>query len=135
MSNKEAVDIRTYRVIYKAVEDITSALSGLLSPAIEEVDTGQAEVRMTFKVPKLGVIAGCYVLNGEIDRNDRARLVREGQVVYEGMIASLRRFKDDVKTVREGFECGIGLENYQDLKEGDIIETFKLVERERQLGE
>jgi translation initiation factor IF-2 len=135
MANKETVDIRTYRVIYKAVEDITSALSGLLSPAIEEVDTGQAEVRMTFKVPKLGVIAGCYVLNGEIDRNDRARLVREGQVIYEGQLASLRRFKDDVKTVREGFECGIGLENYQDLKEGDIIETYKLVERERQLGE
>jgi len=135
MAAKESVDIRTYRVIYKAVEDITSALSGLLSPAIEEVDTGQAEVRATFKVPKIGVIAGCYVLNGEIDRNDRARLVREGQVIYDGGIISLRRFKDDVKTVREGFECGIGLENFQDVKVGDIIETYRLVERERQLGE
>jgi len=135
MAAKESVDIRTYRVIYKAVEDITSALSGLLSPAIEEVDTGQAEVRATFKVPKIGVIAGCYVLNGEIDRNDRARLVREGQVIYDGGIVSLRRFKDDVKTVREGFECGIGLENFQDVKVGDIIETYRLVERERQLGE
>ncbi len=134
-ASKEAVDIRTYRVIYKAVEDITSALSGLLSPAIDEVDTGQAEIRATFKVPKLGVIAGSYVLNGEIDRNDRARLIREGQVIYDGMIISLRRFKDDVKSVREGFECGIGLENFQDIKVGDIIETYKLVERERHLGE
>lgn len=135
MAAKEHIDIRTYRIIYKAVEDITSALSGLLSPAIEEVETGRAEIRAIFKVPKLGVIAGCYVLNGEIDRNDRARLVREGQVVYDGGIVSLRRFKDDVKNVREGFECGIGLENFQDVKEGDIIETYKLVERERQLGE
>ncbi|MCL6472520.1 MAG: translation initiation factor IF-2 [Firmicutes bacterium] len=135
MAAKETVDIRTYRVIYKAVEDITSALSGLLAPAIDEVDTGQAEVRATFKVPKMGIIAGCYVLNGEIDRNDRVRLVREGQVVYDGGIASLRRFKDDVKNVREGFECGIGLENFQDIKVGDIIETYRLVERERHLGE
>ncbi|NCO65570.1 MAG: translation initiation factor IF-2 [Candidatus Aquicultor secundus] len=135
MATKESVDIRTYRIIYKVVEDITSALSGLLSPAIDEVDTGRAEVRALFKVPKLGVIAGCYVTNGEIDRNDRVRLVREGQVVYDGGIISLRRFKDDVKTVREGFECGIGLENFQDVKEGDVIETYKLVERERQLGE
>ncbi|MHB8840963.1 MAG: translation initiation factor IF-2 [Candidatus Aquicultor sp.] len=135
MATKESVDIRTYRIIYKAVEDITSALSGLLSPAIDEVETGRAEVRALFKVPKLGVIAGCYVTNGEIDRNDHARLVREGQVIYDGGIVSLRMFKDDVKAVREGFECGIGLTNFQDVKEGDIIETYKLVERERQLGE
>lgn len=134
-ASKEAVDIRTYRVIYKVVEDITNALSGLLSPAIDEVGTGQAEVRATFKVPKLGVIAGSYVLNGEIDKNDRARLTREGQIIYDGMIISLRRFKDDVKSVREGFECGIGLENFQDIKVGDVIETYKLVERERHLGE
>jgi len=135
MAAKESVDIRTYRIIYKVVEDITQALSGLLSPAIEEVDTGRAEVRATFKVPKIGTIAGCYVTNGEIDRNDRARLVRDGQVVYDGGIISLRRFKDDVKTVKEGFECGIGLTNFQDIKEGDVIETYKLVERQRQLGE
>ncbi|HEY3374250.1 MAG TPA: translation initiation factor IF-2 [Candidatus Aquicultor sp.] len=135
MAEKEHVDIRTYRIIYKAVEDITAALSGLLAPAIDEIETGRAEVRATFKVPKLGVIAGCMVLNGEIDRNDHARLVRDGQVIYDGGIVSLRRFKDDVKMVREGFECGIGLENFQDVKEGDIIETYKLVERERQLGE
>ncbi len=134
-ASKEAVDIRTYRVIYKVVEDITNALSGLLSPAIDEVGTGQAEVRAIFKVPKLGIIAGSYVLNGEIDKNDRARLTREGQIIYDGMIISLRRFKDDVKSVREGFECGIGLENFQDIKVGDVIETYKLVERERHLGE
>ncbi|MDI6717259.1 MAG: translation initiation factor IF-2 [Actinomycetota bacterium] len=135
MAAKESVDIRTYTVIYKAVEDISSALSGLLSPAIEEVDSGRCEVRATFRVPKVGVIAGCYVLNGEVDRNDRARLVRDGQIVYDGAIISLKRFKDDVKSVREGYECGIGLENFQDIKEGDIIETYRLVERERQLGE
>ncbi|MBE0447640.1 MAG: translation initiation factor IF-2 [Actinobacteria bacterium] len=135
MAAKESVDIRTYRVIYKAVEDITQALVGMLAPAIEEVDTGHAEVRATFKVPKIGVIAGCYVTNGEIDRNDRIRLVRNGQVVYDGSIISLRRYKDDVKTVKEGFECGIGLANFQDIKEGDVVETYRLVERQRQLGE
>ncbi|HZD60516.1 MAG TPA: translation initiation factor IF-2 [Anaerolineae bacterium] len=135
MAVKESVDIKTYRIIYKVVEDITQALVGMLAPAIEEVDTGRAEVRATFKVPKMGVIAGCYVTNGEIDRNDHIRLVRDGQVMYDGSIASLRRYKDDVKMVKEGFECGIGLTNFQDIKEGDIVETYRLVERQRQLGE
>ncbi|MDI6815874.1 MAG: translation initiation factor IF-2 [Actinomycetota bacterium] len=135
MAAKETVDIRVYRIIYKVVEDITQALSGLLSPEIKEVDTGRVEVRATFKVPKLGVIAGCYVQQGEVDRNHRIRLVREGQIIYDGSIVSLRRFKDDVKVVKEGFECGIGLANFQDIKEGDILESYKLVERQRQLGE
>ena len=135
MAAKETVDIRVYRIIYKVVEDITQALSGLLAPEIKEVDTGRVEVRATFKVPKLGVIAGCYVQQGEVDRNQRIRLVREGQIIYDGSIVSLRRFKDDVKVVKEGFECGIGLANFQDIKEGDILESYKLVERQRQLGE
>ena len=135
MAAKETVDIRVYRIIYKVVEDITQALSGLLAPEIKEVDTGRVEVRATFKVPKLGVIAGCYVQQGEVDRNHRIRLVREGQIIYDGSIVSLRRFKDDVKVVKEGFECGIGLANFQDVKEGDILESYKLVERQRQLGE
>ncbi|MBS3908941.1 MAG: translation initiation factor IF-2 [Actinobacteria bacterium] len=135
MAAKETVDIRVYRIIYKVVEDITQALSGLLAPEIKEVDTGRVEVRATFKVPKLGVIAGCYVQQGEVDRNQRIRLVREGQIIYDGSIVSLRRFKDDVKVVKEGFECGIGLANFQDIKEGDILESYKLVERQRRLGE
>ncbi|MDP2211587.1 MAG: translation initiation factor IF-2, partial [Candidatus Aquicultor sp.] len=135
MAAKETVDIRVYRIIYKVVEDVTQALSGLLAPEIKEVDTGRVEVRATFKVPKLGVIAGCYVQQGEVDRNQRIRLVREGQIIYDGSIISLRRFKDDVKVVKEGFECGIGLANFQDIKEGDILESYKLVERQRQLGE
>lgn len=135
MAAKETVDIRVYRIIYKVVEDVTQALSGLLAPEIKEVDTGRVEVRATFKVPKLGVIAGCYVQQGEVDRNQRIRLVREGQIIYDGSIVSLRRFKDDVKVVKEGFECGIGLTNFQDIKEGDILESYKLVERQRQLGE
>ncbi|MBO4365111.1 MAG: translation initiation factor IF-2, partial [Eggerthellaceae bacterium] len=122
MAEKEKVDIRLYRVIYQAIEDINAARVGLLSPDIVEEDTGIAEVRDTFKVPKVGTIAGCYVMEGEISRDDRVRIVRDGTVIFEGRIASLRRFKDDVKSVRSGYECGIGIDGYQDLKVGDQIE-------------
>jgi translation initiation factor IF-2 len=122
------VDIRTYRVIYQAVQDIEAAAQGLLGPEVREVPIGQAEVRATFRVPRVGVVAGCMVLEGTIRRNARARLVRDGAVVYESRIASLRRFKDDVREVASGFECGIGIEGYQDVKEGDLIQAFEVQE-------
>ncbi len=128
MAAKEEVDIRTYRVIYKVVEDINAARLGMLAPRYEETDIGRVEVRQTFKVPKIGVVAGCYVTDGEVNRDALVRVVRDGVVVYEGKIASLRRFKDDVKNVKSGFECGIGIENYQDIKEGDVLEVFEKVE-------
>ena len=130
-AEKEKVDIRLYRVIYQAIEDINAARVGLLSPDIVEQDTGTAEVRETFKVPKVGTIAGCYITEGEISRDDKVRIVRDGTVIFEGKISSLRRFKDDVKTVKQGYECGIGIDGYQDIKLGDLIEGFKVVEVER----
>jgi translation initiation factor IF-2 len=133
LAEKEGVDIRTYRVIYDAIDDIKSALSGLLKPEEHERILGEAEVRQTFRVPKLGVIAGSYVRSGAMRRNARARLVRDGVVVYDGKIASLRRFKDDVAEVRDGYECGIGLENYQDLKDGDIVEAYEVEEVARSI--
>jgi translation initiation factor IF-2 len=134
MAHQEKVDIRSYRVIYQVVEDIESALAGLLAPEIEEVEEGRAEVRQTFRIPKVGVVAGCYVSDGEINRSAQARLVRDGQIVYEGTIASLKRYKDDVRSVKAGFECGIGLQGFQDIKEGDIIETYRVIQRERRVG-
>ncbi|MGN0302363.1 MAG: translation initiation factor IF-2 [Anaerotardibacter sp.] len=131
VAEREKVDIRLYRVIYQAIEDINAARVGLLSPDIVEKDTGIAEVRDTFKVPKVGVIAGCYITEGEISRDDKVRIVRDGTVVYEGEIGSLRRFKDDVKTVARGYECGIGIAGYQDLKIGDTIEGYRIIEVER----
>jgi translation initiation factor IF-2 len=125
LAEEAGVDIRTYRVIYQAVQDIESAAKGLLGPEIREVPLGQAEVRATFRVPKLGVIAGSMVLDGVIRRNSKARLVRDGTVIYETGIASLRRFKDDVREVQAGYECGIGLEGFQDIKEGDLIQAFE----------
>ena len=123
-AEKEKVDIRLYRVIYQAIEEINAARVGLLSPDIVEEDTGTAEVRETFKVPKVGTVAGCYVTEGEIHRDDKVRIVRDGTVIFEGAMASLRRFKDDVKSVKQGYECGIGIEKYSDIKVGDVIEAF-----------
>jgi translation initiation factor IF-2 len=134
LAEQEGVDIRLYRVIYDAIDDVKVALSGLLKPEERESILGEAEVRQTFRVPRLGVIAGCYVTRGTIRRNAQVRLIRDGVVVYEGRVASLRRFKDDVAEVREGFECGIGLENYQDVKEGDVIEAFEVEEFARQIS-
>jgi translation initiation factor IF-2 len=125
MAEEEGVDVRTYRVIYQAAEDIEKAARGLLGPEIRENPLGQAEVRATFKVPRLGTVAGCMVIDGVIRRNAKARLVRDGVVVYESTVASLRRFKDDAREVASGFECGIGLEGYQDYKEGDLIQAFE----------
>lgn len=128
LATEEKVDMRMYRVIYQAIEEINAARVGLLAPEFIEEDTARVEVRSLFKVPKAGVIAGAYVLEGEIDREDKVRIVRDGTIVYEGIIGSLRRFKDDVKTVKFGFECGVGIEGYQDIKEGDIIESYRIKE-------
>ncbi len=133
LAEKEGVDVRLYRVIYDAIDDIKSALSGMLKPERQERELGQAEVRATFRVPKLGVIAGCYVTQGTIVRDGRARLVRDSVVVYEGKVGSLRRFKDDVREVAQGYECGIGIENFQDIKEGDVIEAFEVREVARSI--
>ena len=105
---------------------------GMLAPDFVEEDTGRVEVRELFRVPKAGVIAGCYVQDGEITRDDQVRIVRDGTVIYEGKMHSLRRFKEDVKSVKQGYECGIGIEGFQDLKEGDIIEGFKIIEVARE---
>src|SRR5215210_6462664 len=128
VAEREGVEIRTYDVIYKALEEIEAAMRGMLAPEIEERETGTAEVRQTFRVPSVGVVAGCYVTSGEIFRNNRVRVVRDGTVVYEGNIASLKRFRDDVRSVRDGFECGVGVENFNDVKEGDVLEFFETVE-------
>ncbi|HWD52502.1 MAG TPA: translation initiation factor IF-2 [Acidimicrobiales bacterium] len=124
MAAKARVEIRTYEIIYKLLEDIEAAMLGLLAPVFEEIVTGEAEVRQVFRVPKLGAVAGCYVREGVITRGSKVRFLREGVVIWKGAITSLRRFKDDVREVQSGFECGIGLSDYQDLKEGDIIETY-----------
>ena len=118
----EKVDMRMYRIIYNAIEDIENAMKGMLEPEFKEVVTGHAEVRTTFKVP--GAIAGAYITDGKIQRNAGVRLLRDNIVIHEGTISSLKRFKDDVKEVAEGFECGIGINNYNDIKENDVIEAF-----------
>ena len=128
MAAEEKVDVRMYRIIYQAIEEINAARVGMLSPDFRDEDTGTAEIREVFRVPKIGAIAGCYVLEGEISRDDQVRIVRDGTIVYEGKISSLRRVKDDVKSVRFGYECGIGIEGFQDIKPGDVIEGFKTVE-------
>ena len=130
---QERVDIRLYRVIYEVVEDIRAALSGLLAPKIEENVQGEAQVRELFQVPSVGTIAGCLVSQGLIHRTTNARVLRDGVIVYEGRIGSLRRFKDDVREVQNGFECGIGIENFNDVKVGDVIETYELVETTRSI--
>jgi translation initiation factor IF-2 len=132
LAERENVDVRLYRVIYKAIEDINAARVGMLAPEYVEEDTARVEVRELFKVPKIGTVAGCFVQEGEVSRDDQVRVVRDGTVVYEGRIGSLRRFKDDVKSVKAGYECGLGVEAFQDVKEGDVIEAFKTVEVARE---
>ncbi len=128
LAEKEEIDIKLYRIIYNAIDDITAALKGMLEPEYEEVVLGKAEVRNIFKVPNVGNVAGCYVLEGKVVRNAEARLVRNGIVIYEGKFAALKRFKDDAREVNAGFECGISLERFNDFKEEDIIESFEMQE-------
>ncbi len=124
LAEKEQVEIRLHTVIYELLDELKKAMTGLLDPTFKEVHRGRAEVRETFKVPKVGTIAGCHVIDGIVPRSAGVRLVRDGKVVYEGKISSLKRFKDDASEVRAGFDCGIGLERYQDIKPGDVIEAF-----------
>jgi len=132
-AEKEKVEIKTYRVIYKVIEDIKNAMSGLLEPEYKEIIVGRVEVRDTFKVPDVGIVAGAYVKEGEVNRNDYVRLLRNGTIIHEGEISSLKRFEDDVREVKEGYECGIGIENYNDIKVGDILEIYRYKEIERSL--
>ncbi len=129
----EEIEIRLYRVIYETIEDIKKAMAGLLEPEYKEKFQGRSEVRATFKVPKAGVVAGCYVAEGKVTRNANARILRDGVIVHEGKLSSLKRFKDDVREVQTNFECGIGIEGFNDIKEGDVIETYVMEEIPREL--
>jgi translation initiation factor IF-2 len=129
----EGVQIRLYNVIYDVVDDVKAALEGMLTPTIKEEELGQAEIRQVFKVPKAGKIAGCYVTEGMIKRNCRVRIIRDGVVIWTGSLANLRRFKDEAKEVKAGYECGMSFTNYQDFREGDVVEAYELVEEKRYL--
>ena len=130
-AERQTVDIRTYRVIYDCIEEVTAAMKGLLAPKFREVLLGHAQVRQTIHVPNVGTIAGSYVQDGKIARNAEIRVVRDGVVIFEDKISSLKRFKDDAREVMSGFECGVGLERFNDIKEGDILEAFIMEEIER----
>jgi len=135
MAEREEIDVRLYSVIYHAISEVRDALEGLLSPERLENITGTVEVRETFKVPRQGMIAGCHVADGKIKRSDKIHLIRDGVVIYDGTLASLRRFKDDVREVLSGYECGIGIENFNDLKVGDQIEAYEIIEKRRTLAD
>jgi len=133
LAEREEIDIRLYSVIYQAIEEVHDALEGLLSPEKLENITSTVEVRDIFKVPKAGTIAGCFVQEGKIKRSDTIHLIRDGIVIYDGSLSSLRRFKDDVRDVQSGYECGIAIENFNDIKVGDQIEAYEIVEKKRKL--
>jgi len=133
LAEEKGVDVKTYSIIYELINDVTLALEGLLAPEFIEEFTGRAEVRNTFAVPKIGVIAGCFVVDGKIKIGCKIRLLRSGKIVYDGKLSSLKRFKDDVKEVKNGLECGMGLENFNDIKVGDIFEAYMMVEKKRKL--
>ena len=126
-AEKEEIDIRMYSIIYDAINDLKDAMEGMLSPEFKEEITGSAEIRETFKVSKIGTIAGCMVTNGKIYRNAGVRLIREGVVIFTGELSSLKRFKDDVKEVAKGYDCGLQIKNYNDIKNEDIVEFFQEV--------
>jgi translation initiation factor IF-2 len=128
IAESEKVDLRLYRVIYNAIEDIQAAMKGMLDPIFEEKVLGHADVRQIYRASGVGTIAGCYVTDGAVTRNSQTRIVRDGIVVYDGTLASLKRFKDDVKEVKTGFECGLVFERFNDVKEGDQIEAYTMVE-------
>ncbi len=133
-ADREAVEIRSYSIIYKALDDLRDAMTGMLEPEEVEEEVGRIEIRTTFRASKIGVIAGCYVLEGKVTRGAKARLVRDGTVVYDGRVSTLRRFNDDAREVQAGYECGITLENFQDVKEGDIVEAYATKQVERALS-
>ncbi len=133
LAEKNNIDVRLYNIIYNLIDEVKNALEGMLAPDISEEVTATIEVRQIFKVPKIGLIAGCYILDGKINRNNKVRLLRDGFVIFDGGISSLKRIKDDVREVESGYECGIGLENFNDVKVGDIIEGYRIVETKRKL--
>jgi translation initiation factor IF-2 len=133
LADHEEIDIRHYNVIYKAIDEIKAAMEGMLAPEFEEKVTSNIEVREVFKISKVGSVAGCYVLDGKVARDHKVRVIREGVVVYEGELAQLKRFKDDVKEVNKGYECGVQIKNYNDVREGDILECYQEVEIKRKL--
>ena len=135
LAEQKGIQIRLYRTIYDVIDDVKAAVEGMLAPKLKEQILGEAEVRAVFKVPKVGQIAGCYVREGVIKRNAKARVIRDGVVIWEGSLLSLKRFKDDAREVNAGYECGIGLAGFQDLREGDIIEAFEVVEEKRHLSD
>jgi translation initiation factor IF-2 len=134
LGEEKHVDIRLYTVIYEAIEDVRKAMEGLLPPVEKEIIVGHAEVRDTFSVPKVGIIAGCHVTSGKIQRSNNVRLLRDSAVVFDGKISSMKRFKDDVKEAVEGYECGIGLHNFNDVKVGDVIEAYTVEQERAKLG-
>ena len=127
IAEKEEIDIRSYSIIYDAINDIKDAMEGMLSPEMREEITGNAEIRETFKISKIGTIAGCMVTTGKIYRNSGIRIIREGVVIFTGQLTSLKRFKDDVKEVSKGYDCGLQVKNYNDIKVGDVLECFQEV--------
>ncbi|NTW68359.1 MAG: translation initiation factor IF-2 [Chlorobiaceae bacterium] len=133
LAEKEDLDVRFYSVIYHVLEDVEKALEGMLSPELHEESLGSLEIRQVFKVPKIGNVGGCYMLEGKVFRDSKVRLLRDGVQIYEGQLAALKRFKDDVKEVDAGYECGMSLKNYDDIKVGDIVEAYKIVEKKRKL--
>ena len=130
-AERNGVDIRTHRIIYEIIEEIEAAMKGMLAPTFNEVLLGHAQVRQTIRVPNVGTIAGCYIQDGKITRQSQIRIVRDGIVIFEDSISSLRRFKDDVKEVATGYECGVGLSKFNDIKENDILEAFIMEEVKR----
>ena len=134
LAAKEEVDIRLYEVIYDIINDVKAALEGFLEPTISEELVGSAEIRQVFKVPKVGAIAGCQISSGKINRNDNIKIYRDDRLIHDGKISSLKRFKEDVREVSAGFECGIGIERFDDIKVNDIIEAYKVVETKRTLA-
>ena len=133
LAENEQIDIRLYSIIYKAIEEIKAAMEGMLSPDIEEKIIGSAEIRETFDITKVGTIAGCFVLEGIIKRNSMIRIIRDGIVVHSGELGSLKRFKDDVKEVKNNYECGLNIDKYNDIEVGDIVEAYEEVEVARKL--
>ena len=134
LAEKEGVDIRLYSIIYDAIEEVKEAMEGMLKPIVKEEITAMVEVRQVFHISKVGYIAGAYVIDGKVSRSDKARLIRDGVVVFSGDIAALKRFKDDVKEVTTNFECGISLQGCNDIKEGDTIETYREIEIKQKLN-
>ena len=130
-AERNKVDIRTHRIISEIIDEVEAAIKGMLAPTFKEVLLGHAEVRQTIRVPNVGTIAGCYIKDGKITRQSQIRVVRDGIVIFEDKISSLRRFKDDVREVADGYECGVGLDKFNDIKEGDVLEAFIMEEVER----